>query len=172
MDAFLLEDADPNSFEQVNEYFWKDKNYVFLLGYGINETKINGADPQTFKVIENYQWSMDKNNVYFMFDKLNEVNTKTFIAIDQDWGKDNKNYYHHNLRVDSLDYSSARIISPDYISDRNRVYFRNLIVKDANPKTFKADGAGFFGHDDKFMFDYEKNEGPITEQYRKTYIDK
>jgi hypothetical protein len=43
---------------------------------------------------------------------------------------------------------------------------------DANPKTFKADGVGSFGHDDKFMFDWEKNKGPITEQYRQTYIDK
>lgn len=44
----------------------------------------------------------------------------------------------------------------DYIKDKNSVYFQNKLVQDADSKTFKADGAGAFGHDDKFMFIGEK----------------
>ena len=170
--ASILEKADPNTFEQVKEYYWKDKNLVYLLRFGGTECKIQNADPKTFTVIKAYLWSKDKNNVYYELDKLTDINPKAFIAIDEDWGKDDSFYYYHNLRLDSLDYKTAEIVSPNYIKDKRRVFFENILVNDANPKTFKPDGIGSFGHDDKFMFDWEKNVGPITVQYKKTYIDK
>lgn len=170
-DASILEHADPKTFEQVKDYYWKDKNYVYLLQFGGTDCKIKNADTKSFKVIKDYHWTHDNNNVYYQFDQLLSVNPNKFIAIDEEWGKDDCFYYYHNLRIDSLDYKTAEIVSPYYIKDKYRVFFRDTIVYDANPKTFKADGVGSFGHDDKYMFDWEKNEGPITEQYRKTYID-
>ena len=170
-DASKLEYADPNTFEQVKEYYWMDKNNVYLLQFGGTDCRIKDADPKTFKVLKDYHWTHDRNNVFYKFDKLINVNPDKFVAIDEEWGKDDSFYYYHNLRVDSLDYKTAEIVSPYYIKDQYRVFFQDTIVKDANPKTFKADGVGSFGHDDKYMFDWEKNEGPITEQYRKTYID-
>lgn len=169
--ASILEYADPNTFEQVKEYYWKDKNNVYLLQFGGTDCRIKDADPKTFKVIKDYHWTQDKNNVFYQFDKLLNVNSHKFVAIDEEWGKDDNFYFYHNLRIDSLDYKTAEIVSPYYIKDKYRVFFRDTIVNDANPKTFKADGVGSFGHDDKYMFDWEKNEGPITEQYRKSYID-
>jgi len=103
---------------------------------------------------------------------LKGVNPKEFSAINEEWGKDNHFYYWNNLRVDSLDYESAEIVSDYYILDSQHVYFKNVIVNGANPKTFKADGVGWFGHDDKNMYDWAENKGPITEKYRQTYIDK
>lgn len=170
-DASILEHADPSTFEQVKEYYWKDKKNVYLLQFGGTDCRIKNADPKTFKVIKDYHWTHDKNSVYYKFDQLQSVNHSKFTAIDEEWGKDDRFYYYHNLRLDSLDYNTAEIVSPYYIKDHYRVFFWNKIVKDANPKTFKANGVGSFGHDDKFMFNWEKNEGPITEQYRKTYID-
>lgn len=170
-DAAKLEYADPNTFEQVKEYYWMDKNNVYLLQFGGTDCRIKDADPKTFKVLKDYHWTHDRNNVFYKFDKLINVNPDKFVAIDEEWGKDDSFYYYHNLRVDSLDYKTAEIVSPYYIKDQYRVFFQDTIVKDPNPKTFKADGVGSFGHDDKYMFDWEKNEGPITEQYRKTYID-
>jgi hypothetical protein len=38
--ASILEYADPNTFEQVKEYFWKDKNNVYLLQFGGTEFKM------------------------------------------------------------------------------------------------------------------------------------
>ena len=170
-DASILEYADPKTFEQVKEYYWKDKNHVYLLQFGGTDCRIKDADPRTFRVIKDFHWTHDKNNVFYQFDKLLNVNPNKFIAIDEEWGKDDNFYFYHNLRIDSLDYKTAEIVSPYYIKDQYRVFFRDTIVNDANPKTFKADGVGSFGHDDKYMFSWEKNEGPITEQYKKTYID-
>jgi len=180
-DASIIEHADPRTFEQVKEYYWKDKSNVYLIQYGGTDCRIKNADPKSFKVLKDYNWSLDNNNVYYDFEKLKDVNPKTFIALNEKWGKDNRYYYYQNQRLDSLDYKTAEIViayfgdeparPSDYIKDAKNVYFQNTLVKDANPKTFKADGVGSFGHDDKFMFNWEKNEGSITEEYNKTYID-
>jgi len=171
-DAAVLENADPKTFVQVKNYFWKDKNHVFLIQFGGTKCIIELADPSSFQVIENYLWSIDRSHVFYKFDLLKGVNPKEFSAINEEWGKDNHFYYWNNLRVDSLDYESAEIVSDYYILDSQHVYFKNVIVNGANPKTFKADGVGWFGHDDKNMYDWAENKGPITEKYRQTYIDK
>jgi len=181
-DASILKQADPFTFVQVKKYYWKDANYVFLLGTSATNCVIQNADPNTFQVIDNYSWARDKANVYYRFDKLPDANPKEYVAINEEWGKDKTYYFYHNLRLDSLDYESAEIVNSyfmkepakpsDYIKDKNHVFFQNKLVKDANPLTFVANGNGRFGHDDKYEFSREKNEGLITEWYRKTYIDK
>ncbi len=171
-DAEVLVSADPQTFEQVKNYFWKDKNHVFLIQFGGTECIIDLADPRSFQVIENYLWSNDRKHVFHKFDLLDEANPKEFTAVNEEWGKDDQFYYWNSLRVDSLDYSSAKIVSDYYILDEAHVYFKNELVKGANPKTFKADGVGWFGHDDKNMYYWAENKGPITEKYRQTYIDK
>lgn len=181
-EASILEYADPNTFEQVKKYYWKDKNNVYLLQFGGKDCRIKNAEPKTFGVIKDYNWSFDNRNVYYDVEKLDHVSANSFVALNENWGKDHKYYYFKNLRLDSLDYQSAEIIhvklteqpgrKSEYIRDKNHVFFQNKLVKDANPLTFEAEGAGTFGHDDKFMFTMEINEGPITEQYKKTYMDK
>ena len=170
-DAYLIDNSDPKSFVQVKDYFWKDKNNVYLLQYGFENVILPGADPSTFEVFENYDWSRDAKHVYFKFDTVNIKNPIEFIAIDKDWGKDKNYYYHNQDRIDSLDYSTAEIVSGYYIKDKYHVFFGNVIVEGANPKTFEAEGMGSFGHDDKNMFDWGKNDGPITEEYRKIYME-
>lgn len=172
LNTSILELADPNTFEQVKGYYWKDQKNVYLLQFGSVNARIIDADPKTFEVFNNDLWSKDKNHIYYRVDKVMEVESKSFVLIDEDWGKDDDFYYYHNHKLYSLDYKSAKIVSPYYIKDKNCVFFRNTLVKDANPKTFKADGIGWFGHDDKYMFDWGENKGPITEQYKRKYIDK
>jgi len=168
----ILVDADPNSFSQIKNYYWKDHQHVFLIGYGGNNCMIPEADPNSFQVIENYLWARDKDNLYYRQFKLDIVNPNKFNVIDENWGKDDTHYYWHSRRVDSLDYNHAHILSSDYIADKRHIYFKDKLVQDANPLTFKVDGVGSFGHDDKNMFDGNKNRGPITEEYRKIHIDK
>lgn len=181
VDGSILEHADPNTFEQVDAYYWKDRNNVYLIQFGGKDCRIKDADPKSFKVLKNYNWSLDNNNVYFEFDKLNDANPKSFEALNENWGKDNKYYYFKDQRLDSLDYASAEIViahfrneparPSEYVKDNHHLYYRTKLVKDANPTTFKADGSGSFGHDDKYMFNREKNNGLITETYKSKYID-
>jgi hypothetical protein len=172
LNTSILELADPNTFEQVKEYYWKDKKNVYLLRFGSINARLIDADPKTFEVFNNYLWAKDKNHIYYGVNKLIDGKSKSFVPIDEDWGKDDNFYYYNDLTLYTLDYKSAKIVSPYYIKDKNSVYFRNTLVKEANPKTFKADGIGWFGHDDKYMFDWGENKGLITQQYKRTYIDK
>nr|WP_304621770.1 DKNYY domain-containing protein [Pontibacter harenae] len=168
----ILADAEPSAFEHIKEYYWKDNNHVYLLRFGDTDCKIKQADIRTFEVIDDNLWAKDKHHIYYGFDKLNGADPKKFKAIDEDWGKDDSFFYWHELRIDSLDYASAIILSPYYIKDKQHVYYNDRLVEGANASAFVPDGVGSFGHDDKNMYDREKNEGPITEQYRRTYIDK
>ena len=168
----VLMHANPVEFRHIEQYYWKDNKYVFLLQFGGPDYIIKDADPASFNVIRRYSWAKDKNYIYYAFSKLLNVNPNDFIAINQEWGRDNNFYYWHNHRLDSLDYKTAVIVSDYYIKDKSNVYYKNKLIKDVNSTAFKADGIGSFGHDDKFMFDSDKNMGLITDQYRKTYIDK
>ncbi len=182
----LMDKADAETFvtirHDLNIELGKDKDYVFLLQFGGTNCIINGAEPESFYVFNGYLWSKDINHVFYMFDLLDTVKANEFEAINENWGKSKSSYYYHHLRIDSLDYETAEIVNTyfmneegkhsDYIKDNNHVFFQNRLVKDANPKTFIADGVVSFGHDDKYMFDWEENEGSITEKYRKIYIDK
>jgi len=168
--TYILKGADPNTFKQVRNYFWKDKNYIFLVRYGKSDCQINQADPTSFKALDNNLWASDRNNIYYGFDKLNNVNLKSFVPIDEDWGKDNKNCFWHNDMLDSIDINSIKVLSHDYIKDNRKVYYHDKIVINCDPNSFIPDGVGSFGHDKKFMYEGDSNTGAITEKYRKIYL--
>jgi hypothetical protein len=171
IDASILKGADPKSFEQIKEYYWRDKRNVFLLRFGGDECQIESADASTFILLDDNLWAKDKNNIYYGFKKLNFVNKDKFTVINEIWGKDDKTFYWQELKLDSVNYKTAKIISLDYIKDNNRVFFHNELVVGCDASTFVTKGVGSFGHDKKNMFSGIENEGPITEEYRKTYID-
>ena len=165
----ILNFADPKTFEQIKDYYWKDKGYVYVLGGTGHDDRLIDADPKSFNLISD-QWSKDYKNVFHGSNKVMDAHAKTFVVIDAHWGKDDQFYYHESLKIDSLDYNSAEIVSASYIKDKNSVFYENKRVKDANPKTFVA-GKYNSGYDDKYQFDFDKNKGPVTEEFKKT-IDK
>jgi len=178
----IVEEADPSTFKQIKDNYWKDKDNVYYLR-ALNQRQkiIQNADPKSFELIANssapnnsknlvFVWSKDKNRVFYKPDELTGVHPTRFVAINQYWGKNDKHYYHKNLRLDSLDYNSAETLNGYYIKDKNRVFYRNKLVVGANPSTFIVNGS--YADDDKNMYFMGENKGPITEEYRKRYIEK
>lgn len=164
----LLKNADPNSFEQLHEYYWKDKNNVYLFAFG--EALVEDANPNTFSVLKEY-WAADKHHIFHQQYKMEGINKATFVPIDEFWAKDDKYYYHKTTRLDLLDYASAEVVSKYYIKDKNGVYLKTgEKLPNANPNSFVAFIHTNAGYDDQFMFSGAKNEGIITEEYRKTYV--
>lgn len=85
----LLKNADKNSFESLsNDYYGKDKNYVFYKG-----NKIAGADPKTFQLIEG-GYAIDNNRAYYYGDSIDNSNSRGFEIIDKYYSKDHKNVYY------------------------------------------------------------------------------
>lgn len=174
IEASVLAYADPATFEQIKDYYWKDKSHVFLLQFGGDTCVIKDADPSTFKILGDENWGRDKQNVYFKFDKLPNCNASQFTVINEDWGKDDKRYFYNYKPVNLIDYPSARVLSNYYIIDKNHVFCQDSLMPDADVKTFmvEPDGDGSFGHDKTNMFRWYTNEGPITPEYRQMYMVK
>jgi hypothetical protein len=68
-----LNNVDVDTFETITHPYSKDKQSVFMLA-----SRIEGADPSTFKIIPETAYSLDKNAVYCGIKKLDEADTSTF----------------------------------------------------------------------------------------------
>ena len=166
----ILQNADATTFKSIQTAYYKDKNNVFVLQGTNVDARILGADPNTFEIIYEFSWTKDKNNVFYDRQKIANANVKTFTAIDENWAKDDKYYYNKENKIDSLDYQSAQIVGANYIKDQNKVFYENKLIPNANPKTFKANLYNS-AYDDKYRYNYEKNAGPITEEYKNKHKD-
>lgn len=77
----LAKNADPDSFEELEAGYGKDKRYVYLKGI-----IIKNADPETFEIIDfvnknsygDKNYSKDKNYVFFYGEQIRNANVKTF----------------------------------------------------------------------------------------------
>lgn len=168
----LVENADAKTFKSIPNKegmeLAKDKNNIYLFAFG--EAVVEDADPNTFSVLKEY-WAADKHHIFHQQYKMKGINKATFVPIDEFWAKDDRYYYHKTTRLDLLDYASAEVVSKYYIKDKNGVYLKTgEKLPNANPNTFVAFIHTNAGYDDQFMFSGAKNEGVITEEYRKTYV--
>lgn len=57
--AYIIKEADLNSFEVIGDWFTKDNNNVYYQG-----RKLEDADPKTFQYSPDSIFQKDKNNVY------------------------------------------------------------------------------------------------------------
>jgi DKNYY family len=64
----IPQDLDPISFEQMDGWYAKDKNFVYYyrpVSGGMLIVKIENADVNTFKILKGYyRYAMDRNHVY------------------------------------------------------------------------------------------------------------
>jgi hypothetical protein len=99
------------SFTILKYSFSKDSSSVFF-----ETKKIEGADVSTFKVFEendslsqDFYYTRDKNNIFWMQQKVNVMATEQF-----------------------------KVLGHGYGSDGQQVYYKTSIVKNADPKSFKV----------------------------------
>jgi hypothetical protein len=66
--GYFSQEVDPKTFEELNGWYAKDKNYVYYyrpVSGGIQISKIDEADTKTFKMLSgHYKYGKDKNNYY------------------------------------------------------------------------------------------------------------
>ena len=103
-----VKDADYNSFEEIDIYYGKDKNYVYYMG-----EKIDEIDSNTFKNFSFPFYIMDKNGIYY---------------------QENFNKY---KKIENIDISSFEILDSHYSKDKDTVYCKDIILKEADVKSFK-----------------------------------
>lgn len=151
----------PDTFMPVDEFFVKDSANIYRL-HGLRAIKTD-ADIQTFQIIKlppdfgyySYRMYKDKSNAYFIETdktyaekKLTETKLSgyTIENIDSDsfevlptkyYTKDKNSVYFRNEKLHEVYVETFRVLKPFYSTDGINVYYKNILIKDAEPLSFK-----------------------------------
>ncbi len=134
---------EPNSFEVLDKhgYFVKDKDNVLYLRFAKNLPckeidTIKDVDIEKFSCLGGYYFSDDKN-VFYLKEKLPNVDVQTFKLIEYDASKDTNFVYlieKRKIEDKGINLRLTRYIT--YAQDAHTVYYKNKIIQHADPESF------------------------------------
>lgn len=162
-----FEDVDSGTFEVLPADYSKDKNNVYSPENGWIQ-KVNGANPKTIKVLNQFYLKDDKN-VFFNDKKILGADANSFIALDKENGyaKDKNSVYYFGQKVEGANAKTFEVISDgEYSKDDKNVYVSGEIIKGADPKTFREFPETSYSRDKNNLYYYygeDKFLGKIDE---------
>ena len=162
-----FEDVDAGTFEVLPADYSKDKNNVYSPENGWIQ-RVNGANPKTIKVLNQFYLKDDKN-VFFNDEKILGANANSFIALDKENGyaKDKNSVYYFGQKVEGANPKTFEVISDgEYSKDDKNVYASGEIIKGADPKTFREFPETSYSRDKNNLYYYygeDKFFGKIDE---------
>lgn len=162
-----FEDVDAGTFEVLPADYSKDKNNVYSPENGWIQ-RVNGANPKTIKVLNQFYLKDDKN-VFFNDEKILGANANSFIALDKENGyaKDKNSVYYFGQKVEGANPKTFEVISDgEYSKDDKNVYASGEIIKGADPETFREFPETSYSRDKNNLYYYygeDKFFGKIDE---------
>ncbi len=162
-----FEDVDTGTFEVLPADYSKDKNNVYSPENGWIQ-RVNGANPKTIKVLNQFYLKDDKN-VFFNDKKILGADANSFIALDKENGyaKDKNSVYYFGQKVEGANAKTFEVISDgEYSKDDKNVYVSGEIIKGADPKTFREFPETSYSRDKNNLYYYygeDKFLGKIDE---------
>ena len=162
-----FEDVDVGTFEVLPADYSKDKNNVYSPENGWIQ-RVNGANPKTIKVLNQFYLKDDKN-VFFNDKKILGADANSFIALDKENGyaKDKNTVYYFGQKVEGANAKTFEVISDgEYSKDDKNVYASGEIIKGADPKTFREFPETSYSRDKNNLYYYygeDKFLGKIDE---------
>jgi len=169
-------DADPETFRLIGPYqnngfvvhFFADKDnvYCFIPPHDSDKQhysgtyeylnpegvyKIEGADPESFNVINNpfsldpsnvsglNVFAKDKNYVYFVNLIVEGANPKNYESLWGGYGKENDKFYFRQYLLKDIDTKSFEVMDCGYAKDKNHVYFGKDIIEGADLQSFTVE---------------------------------
>jgi len=120
-EEFIVEGANPATFEVIDFYIGKDENGVY------NEGKyVDGIDIHSFQLL-NFKYAKDINAVYYIFNEFSlltladattfEVDESNMFSTDQD------SVYYDGEIITDADPKTFEVITANYFKDRNGIYY-------------------------------------------------
>lgn len=86
-------------------------------------TEIESADFETFKVLSNSNYAIDKNNVYYMTRPIKKANPKTFTIINEvGYTKDDKKVFLDWDEIIFADPETFELLTFPYSKDKKNIY--------------------------------------------------
>ena len=162
-----FEDVDAGTFEVLPADYSKDENNVYSPENGWIQ-RVNGANPKTIKVLNQFYLKDDKN-VFFNDKKILGADANSFIALDKENGyaKDKNSVYYFGQKVEGANAKTFEVISDgEYSKDDKNVYASGEIIKGADPKTFREFPETSYSRDKNNLYYYygeDKFLGKIDE---------
>ena len=137
-----IKDANPDTIKILNQVYLKDDKNVFL-NFG---QKMENVDVATFEAIEgNVAYGKDKNNVYFLGEKIKGADAKSFEVIlepsdlVQMYSKDKNSVFIGGRKIKEADSKTfERLPKTTYYSkDKNNLYYQEVKIDKIDNKTLK-----------------------------------
>ena len=150
-----FEDVDAGTFEVLPADYSKDKNNVYSPENGWIQ-RVNGANPKTIKVLNQFYLKDDKN-VFFNDKKILGADANSFIALDKENGyaKDKNSVYYFGQKVEGANAKTFEVISDgEYSKDDKNVYASGEVIKGADPKTFREFPETSYSRDKNNLYYY------------------
>ena len=137
-----IKDANPDTIKILNQVYLKDNENVFL-NFG---QKIENVNVATFDTIEgNVAYGKDKNNVYFLGEKMKGADAKSFEVIlepsdlIQMYSKDRKSVFIGGRKIKDADSKTfERLPKTTYYSkDKINLYYQEMKIDKIDNENFK-----------------------------------
>jgi|GEM_PF-1440835 hypothetical protein len=161
LDGLPIPEADPATFEILEDRYWRDKNYVylnerifsndpenfeFISGNLMRDshhiywsTEIISDDPSNFTIIDDSgsttYWK-DSQNIFFNGSPIEDANINTFEIIDDIYSHDDTNVFYRADTISQADIASFEVVEMPYAKDDFSVFHMEHILPNADPQTF------------------------------------
>lgn len=142
----ILSDLDGNSFKYVSDWYIKDKNFVFRVQYG-EDSLLNPI-------------------------KIDFLDPKTFSALDYGYVKDKNWVYYGTQKIEGINQDEVKIVTDDFIKDSNTVQYKLKnrdwhlsfkALKEADAETFEnIVNSSFFKDKNHIYYFYDNGVQIIT----------
>ncbi len=95
-----------------------------FLNACLQESVINGANPDSFEVIQ-FPYSKDSDQIFYFWDPIpTTVDLETFKILDNDYSQDKNNIYYKNSVIEDVDVNTFKLnYKDDYQAEDKNYYF-------------------------------------------------
>lgn len=147
--------VDYETFENIHDYFSKDKDKVYV--HYFNNFHVINADRDSFKVLESNYLAMDKNHVYFLDYGSNLQETEIIVIenleeqhvtmITELYFSIGSQIYWGATPLD-LNADEVKLVGTTYLKDSEHVYYANKLLPNVDAGSFGLQENGSLGDKD------------------------
>jgi len=121
-------------------------------------TRNFGADPETFQILENDRYGLDKKNVYYEGNPIDDADPRSFKVLSDYISKDRNRGYTGTIAIPGSDGNTFESVMNDYTRDKNDVYRAEYPLHSSSPKTFEVieKGYGYWSRDENNYYFAER----------------
>jgi hypothetical protein len=108
----------------------------------VNGNPIPNADAATFQLLQG-AYARDDRRAYYFDQPIADADLPSFRPLDGPYASDLARVYWMGKTIEGADPAAFRVLNADFecSADDRRAYYRNMVIADADPRTFPPDRA-------------------------------